>query len=301
MGTGLRARLKLNADGHRLAGARMAAAGVAGLGLLSAPAALAATTGGGAAPAATGGSSFVDRPAISRLQCMSGCPGSASRAPSTVAVRAGGTVRILGHDLEAASRVVFLGRSGSSDDRRARPSAITTSSVDVVVPLGARSGPVRVIDSWNRGSNISRGSVTVAPSPPLPPTASNDPTGWVFPMRPVSRIAPPAYWSEDQGIDIATLNQACGSQVVEVAVDDGDDPPRARAHVDVHGQVEQLRGVELDAVGHVPQRTPGAEAPPHAGRPGRDGDAGRDSGVDAALAAQRDLHLGPPDDRLAGA
>jgi len=221
MGSGLRARLKLNSGGHRLAGARVAAAGLAGLGLLAAPAALAATTGGGAAPAATGGSSFVDRPAISRLQCMRGCPGSASRAPSTVAVRAGGTVRILGHDLEAASRVVFLGRSGTSDDRRARPSAVTTSTVDVVVPLGARSGPVRVIDSWNRGSNISRGSVAVAPPPPLPPTASNDPTGWVFPMRPISRIAPPAYWSEDQGIDIPSLNQACGSQVVEVAVDDG--------------------------------------------------------------------------------
>ena len=50
---------------------------------------------------------------------------------------------------------------------------------------------------------------------------SADTTGWVFPMRPISRIAPPAYWSEDQGIDIPSLNQMCGPQVVEVAVDDG--------------------------------------------------------------------------------
>ena len=47
--------------------------------------------------------------------------------------------------LEAASRVVFLGRSGTGDDRRARPSAVTASTVDVVVPLGARSGPVRAV------------------------------------------------------------------------------------------------------------------------------------------------------------
>jgi hypothetical protein len=216
MGSGLRARWKLNACGGGLTGARGVAIGLAGLGLLSAPVALADTGG-----AATGGVTYIDRPAISRLQCMSSCRLSASGLPSAVGVRAGGTVRIVGRDLEAASRVVFMGSRGTSDDRRARPSAVTASSVDVVVPLGARSGPVRVIDSWGRGSNVSRGWVAVAPPPPLPPSASNDPTGWVFPMRPVSRIAPPAYWSEDQGIDIPSLNQACGSRVVEVAVDDG--------------------------------------------------------------------------------
>jgi hypothetical protein len=181
------------------------------LGLLAAPAALADTSGG---------SAYSGTPAISAVQCVSGCPGAASRAPSAVGVRPGGTVRILGHDLGATSRVVLLGGAGRFDDRRVRPAAVSDGSVDVVVPAGAQSGPVRVLDNYGRWSRPSRNRLVIQ-SPPGAPASSGDPTGWVFPMRPVSRIAPPAYWSEDQGIDIPSLNQMCGSQVQEVAVDDG--------------------------------------------------------------------------------
>jgi murein DD-endopeptidase MepM/ murein hydrolase activator NlpD len=169
---------------------------------------------------ATGGATFSAPPAISRLQCMSGCGTSASRAPSVVAVRPGGTVRILGHDLAAASRVVFLGRATGADDRRGRLGAVTDTHLDVTLPTGAQTGPVRVVDTYGRRSRPSRTRVAVE-IPPGAGAPSSDYTGWVFPMRPVSRIAPPAYWSEDQGIDIPSLNQACGPQVVEVAVDDG--------------------------------------------------------------------------------
>src|SRR4051794_15062929 len=169
---------------------------------------------------ATGGATFSAPPAISRLQCMSGCGTAASRAPSVVAVRPGGTVRILGHDLAAVSRVVFLGRPTGADDRRGRLGAVTDTHIDVTLPAGAQTGPVRVVDSYGRRSLPSRTRVAVE-IPPGASAPSADYTGWVFPMRPVSRIAPPAYWSEDQGIDIPSLNQACGPQVVEVAVDDG--------------------------------------------------------------------------------
>jgi murein DD-endopeptidase MepM/ murein hydrolase activator NlpD len=176
-----------------------------------------------AAPAlgdANGGAAFSNPPAISRVQCVSGCAGAASRAPAAVAVSPGGTVRILGHDLAATSRVVFLGRPTPYDDRRVQPSGVTDRSVDVTIPAGAQSGPVRVIDTWGRRSSPSRSrlSITIPPGAPAP---SADATGWVFPMRPLSRIAPPSYWSEDQGIDIATLNEACGKQVELLAVDDG--------------------------------------------------------------------------------
>ena len=53
------------------------------------------------------------------------------------------------------------------------------------------------------------------------PGSSTGPTGLVFPLKPLSRVLPPKDWTLDQGIDIGTVNNACGPQVTEVAMAPG--------------------------------------------------------------------------------
>ena len=44
---------------------------------------------------------------------------------------------------------------------------------------------------------------------------------WAFPIQPLSVALGPQTWSQDQGVDIATANAACGPGAVEVAITQG--------------------------------------------------------------------------------
>ncbi len=90
---------------------------------------------------------------ITGVSCVTSCVSADEAQP-------GSTLRVRGRQLQDAGRVVFLGRTGNSDDvsvsvrrRDAKP-----GYVDVKVPAAARSGPVLVLERGD--GTASRQSTT---------------------------------------------------------------------------------------------------------------------------------------------
>lgn len=119
----------------------------------AAPAAAGDPTGGAAAPA---------RPELREMRCETGQVNVCS---------AGRQLRVKGEGLDAADRVAFLGAKGTADDRRAKARTSTAHRLTVVVPAGARSGPVRV-ESRRGGKSAANLQLKVdAPAVTAAPTA----------------------------------------------------------------------------------------------------------------------------------
>jgi murein DD-endopeptidase MepM/ murein hydrolase activator NlpD len=64
---------------------------------------------------------------------------------------------------------------------------------------------------------------TAIPSTPVFPGSPYPigPSGWVFPLYPLSRVAPSSWWSLDQGVDLGGNANQCGSNLRELAVASG--------------------------------------------------------------------------------
>jgi peptidoglycan hydrolase-like protein with peptidoglycan-binding domain len=84
-------------------------------------------------------------------------------------------------------------------------------------PVTGVAGRVTAATLLTAVNNTAKNSGVLGTQGPSP-TA---PTGWVFPLQPVSKVTPSSDWTLDQGIDIAMNNNACGASAVEVAMTSG--------------------------------------------------------------------------------
>jgi murein DD-endopeptidase MepM/ murein hydrolase activator NlpD len=126
----------------------------------------------GAAPAsaqmAAGGvPSLGAPPVVSGLSCRVACAG-------LMGARVGSTVRLSGRTLAGATSVVFLGRAGRRDDVRAPVQVAADAAIEVPVPAGARTGPLRVIGATGQISKASTQRLRVGAAPAAPLEAHVD-------------------------------------------------------------------------------------------------------------------------------
>jgi peptidoglycan hydrolase-like protein with peptidoglycan-binding domain len=123
----------------------------------------------------------------------------------------GASVRTLQQWLRAVGISITVDGSFGSGTRAA------VARFQAAVGLTPASGTVgtltaRALESWVAAHRRV---------PARAPRIVTGPGGWVFPLTPRSRVLAPSKWTLDQGIDIGTVNNACGSKVVEVAVTSG--------------------------------------------------------------------------------
>ena len=141
--------------------------------MLAAPAAASAAIPGG-------GAAFPGAPAVASAKCATG---------ERWRCAAGERLTIRGQELDGVTSVAFMGGRGGRDDRPAPVRRTRANVVRVVVPEGARSGPLRirteasVARTSRRVRVVSSRQTTAAPAPERAATSAPRTPGMIFPIR----------------------------------------------------------------------------------------------------------------------
>ena len=115
----------------------------------------------------TGGASMPGEPEVVSAVCEDETPWKCAR---------GAHLTLSGDSLADAREVRFVGRRGRRDDRIARPSANDDQSVEVVVPRGAKTGPIAVLTDVGKAVTPQAVEVTPGAAP------RSSPEDGVFPI-----------------------------------------------------------------------------------------------------------------------
>jgi murein DD-endopeptidase MepM/ murein hydrolase activator NlpD len=114
--------------------------------------------------------------------------------------------------LGAATQGAFGNATGGVSPTATSAPVQTPTPAPVPAPTAPPSG----------GTSPSSATPGAAPAPPFAaspyPIA---PSGWVFPLYPLARVAATSWWSLDQGIDLGGNANQCGSRLTELAVASG--------------------------------------------------------------------------------
>ncbi len=98
--------------------------------------------------------------------------------------------------------------------------AASTGGTAATPPAGPAPTPTPTSTPAVSPSTAGGTSVASAPVFPTSPYPLS-PTGWVFPLYPLSHVAPPSWWTLDQGVDLGGNANQCGSHLRELAVAQG--------------------------------------------------------------------------------
>jgi murein DD-endopeptidase MepM/ murein hydrolase activator NlpD len=116
----------------------------------------------GAQSGGAGGTTYVAKPAITKVACVKAC---ASRKRA----KGGSTLALSGRSLAGVTQVVFLGAPSKGDDAPVPVRSGSDSALRVAVPMGAVSGSLAAVTSVGA---TSKPSPFVAILPPPPPDAN---------------------------------------------------------------------------------------------------------------------------------